>query len=233
MDLSSDRLISGICGAGFVIFCESEYVYFTLFKRKTTLFFYACQLAILSSAFLSTWNILLYFESNLRVLSMLVIDLIIRCIHDMSYPIMILLRLRFVCNFSVIIMYIPVVLAIIVTPLRFFVICWLLTGERYYFHALFIIVPIITVLLTVEYIVINIFFIVIAIKYFENVVQIRSVVIINIIVIILECAGGEILFLFADRWTILCIIHIILQIEVRLEIEILSTLPAGLFTSAR
>jgi hypothetical protein len=127
-------------------------------------------------------------------------------------------------------MYIPIVLTVITVPVRFFVVHWLLTGEEYYLHVLFIILPIITVLLTVEYIVINVFFIVIAIKYFENVVHIRFVVIINLIVIILECAGGEILFLFVDKWTILCIIHIILQIEVRLEIEILSTLPAGLFT---
>jgi hypothetical protein len=219
-----DLLVAAASGAGFVLLCESEYACLRLFKRRTTLFFYACQLAILSSALLSAWNILLYYEQNLRLLSTLVISVIIRCIHDMSYPIMILLRLRFIHNFPLIIMYIPVILAIIVSPLRYFNIRWLLTGEEYYLHILFIIMPIITVLLTVEYIIINIFFIVVAIKHFENIVHIRHVVIINIIVIILECAGGEILLLFVDGWgwAILCILSIVIQIEVRLEIDILS-----------
>jgi hypothetical protein len=217
-----DLLIAAAGGAGFVILCESEYACFRLFKRRTTLFFYACQLAILSSAFLSTWNILLYFDQNLRVLSIFVISVIIKCINDMSYPIMILLRLRFIHDFPIIIIYVPVILAIIATPLRFFNIRWLLTGEEYYFHALFIVQPILTVLLTVEYIIINIFFIVIGIKHFENIIQIRSIVIINMIVIVLECAGGELLFLFMDKWIALCIIPIVYQTKVRLEIEILS-----------
>jgi hypothetical protein len=217
-----DLLVAASSGAGFVIFCESEYACFRLFKRRTTLFFYVCQLAILSSGFFSAWNTLLYFDQNLRVLSMLVISGIIKCINDMSYPIMMLLRLRFVRYFPRIVMYIPIVLVVITVPLRFFVVHWLLTGERYYFNALFIVQPIITVLLTVEYIVINIFFIVIAIKHFENIVQIRSIVIINLIVIALECVGGEILFLFTDKWITLCIIAIVSQTKVRLEIEILS-----------
>lgn len=114
-----DLLVAAAGGAGFVILCESEYACLRLFKRRTTLFFYACQSAVLSSAFLSACNILLYFDRNLQVLSMLVISVIIRCIYGMSYPIMILLRLRFVCDLPRIVMYIPIILAIIAAPLRF------------------------------------------------------------------------------------------------------------------
>jgi hypothetical protein len=178
----------------------------------------------LSSALSSACIILQDLGPNLRTPPMFVITVISRCIHDMSYPIMILLRLRFIHDFSRIIMYIPVVLAIIVASLKFFIIRWLLTDEEYYLHILFIILPIITVLFAVEYITINIFFIVLAIKYFENIVHIRHVVIINIIVIISECVTGEIPVLLANTWgwPILCVIFIIAQIQVRLEIEILS-----------
>lgn len=219
-----DLLVAALSGAGIVIFCESEYACFRLFKRRTTLFFFISQLTILSSAFLSIWNILLYFKHDLRTSLALVISILIRCVHDISYPIMILLRLRIIHKFSVIIMYIPVIIAVIISPLRTFNIYWLLTNKKYYLNILFIILPIITFILTVEYVVINISFIILAIKHFENIIHIRSVIIINTIVIILECGGGEILFLFASNfmWSILCILSVIIQFEVRLEIEILS-----------
>lgn len=219
-----DLLVAASSGVGIVIFCESEYACFKLFKKRTTLFFFICQLTILISGLLTMWNILLYFEHNLQTLLMLTISVIIRCIHDMSYPIMILLRLRIICKFSVMIMYIPIILAIMVSPLRFFNIRWLLTGEKNYLDILFIIMPIITFILTVEYIIINIFFIIIAVKHFQKIIHVRFAVIINIIVIILECGGGEILILFVGDWglAILCVLSVIIQMEVRLEIEALS-----------
>jgi hypothetical protein len=222
MDLSSQRLISGICGAGIILLCESEYSCLKLFKRKTTLFFFVCQLAIWSTALETALTILLYFLPNLRVLPMLVIILIAKTTQNMSYPIMILLRLRFICNFSRIIMYIPVVLAIIVAALEFFWVCWILTDESYYLNVLHIILPTTTILLTVQNILINIFFIVIAIKHFQNVVHVRSVIVVNIIVIALECVVVVLEFSFTNRWILFSVRFIIAQIEVRLEIEILS-----------
>jgi hypothetical protein len=216
-----ERLISGICGAGIVVFCESQYACLKLFKRRTTLFFFVCQLAIWSSALETALATTVYFLPNLRVLPILVLILIAKFTQNMSYPMMILLRLRLLDDFPVIIMYIPVVLSAILASLRFFWIRWILTGESYYFNVLFIVNPITTVLLTVENIIINVFFIVIAIKHFHNIVHIRSAVIVNIIVITLEGVKMLIEFLITNKLITMCIISIISQIKVRLEIEIL------------
>jgi hypothetical protein len=222
MDCSSQRLVSGICSAGIVLFCESEYACLRLFKQKTTLFFFVCQLAIWSSAVVTALSISVYFLPNLRVLPMLVIISINGFLQYVSYPIMILLRLRLVCDFSVIIMYIPVVLSAILAVLRFFWMRWLLTGGGYYFNAFFITQVVTIILCAVQTITINIFFIVMAIKRFENVVHIRSIVIVNIAVIILECALVLIGFLIIDTWIVFCVIAIVFQIKARLEIETLS-----------
>jgi hypothetical protein len=215
-------IVSGICGAGIVVLWESEHSCLRLFKRITTLFFFVCQLAIWSSALETALSSSVYFSPNLRVLPMLVLISIVKCMQNMSYPLMILIRLKFVSDFSVIIMCIPVVLSAILAILRFFWIRWLLTGESYYFNIFFIIQPITTILITIQNIAINIFFIVIAVKHFENVVYIRSVIIVNLIVIILECAVVLIEFLSIDIWITLCVISIVAQIKVRLEIDILS-----------
>lgn len=105
--------------------------------------------------------------------------------------------------------------------MRFFWICWILTSENFYFNAFFIIQPVSTIVYTVQNIIINIFFIAIAIKHFQNIVHVRSAIIINIIVIILECIVVLIEFLIIDRWISFCVIAIIAQIKTRLEIEIL------------
>jgi hypothetical protein len=215
-------LVSGICGAGIILFCESEHFCLKLFKRRTTLFFFIAQLAIWSSAAETALTTSVCLLPNLRVLPMLVVILIAKCMQNISYPVMILLRLRFVHDFPVIIMYIPVVLAVIFAILRFFWIHWILTGETYYFNVFFIIQPITTILLTVQNILINIFFIVIAIKRFRNIVHIRFVVIVNLIVIVLECVVVLIEFLIIDGWIALCVISIVSQIKVRLEIDILA-----------
>jgi hypothetical protein len=217
-----ERLISGICGAGIVLLWESEHSCLKLFKRRTTLFFFVCQLAIWSSALLTALAVSVYFLPNLRVLPMLVIILITKCMQNMSYPLMILLRLRFIRDFPVIIMYIPVVLSAILAAMRFFWIRWILTGETYYFNVFFIIQPITTIIITIQNIVINVFFIVIAIEKFQNVVHIRFVVIVNIIVITLECVKALIEFLTTNAWVTLCVISIVSQVKVRLEIDILS-----------
>src|ERR1700738_4659293 len=98
MDIPFQRLVSAACGAGFVIMCESEYVCCKLFKRKTTLFFFVCQLAILSSAIETALTSLIYFMSNLQILSMLIVILLVRFVMHVSYPIMMLLRLKIICD---------------------------------------------------------------------------------------------------------------------------------------
>ena len=221
-----DRLISGICGAGIVLLCESEYSALKLFKQRKTLFFFICQLVIWSSALETALAASVYFLPDLRLLPMLVIISIIKSqpqqYQNVSYPIMILLRLRFVRNFSIYAICIPVVVGVVLTTLRYFFIRWILTGEKYYFYGFFIVQIITTIILTAQSIVINIFFIVIAIKHFEKIVDIRSAVIVNIIVIILECVVVLIEFIITDGWIVLCVISIVAQIKARLEIDILS-----------
>jgi hypothetical protein len=222
MGLSSQKLVSGICGAGIMLLWESEHSCLKLFKQRTTLFFFICQLAIWSSAVVSTLSISVYFLPNLRVLPMLVTILIAKFVEDMSYPVMILLRFRFIRDFSVIIMCIPVVLSVIFAVLRFFWVHWILTGENFYYNAYYIIQPITTTLITVQGLIINACFIVIAIKHFQNIVHIRSVVVVNIIVSTVECTLVLVEFLTNDVWITLCVIAIVSQIKVRLEIDILA-----------
>lgn len=216
-----DLLVSAISGAGIVLFCESEYACLRLFKQKN-LFSFVCQLAILATALMTTLSVSVYFLHNLLVLPMLIIISIVIFTVNVSYPIMILLRLRLVQNFSIYIMCIPIILTTILTVLRYFWTCSILTGKEYCFHIYFIIQIITTIILTVEYIAINLFFIVIATKHLQNIIHIRCVIIVNIIVIILECAILIIEFVMINKWIILCIVSISNQIKVRMEIEILS-----------
>jgi hypothetical protein len=225
-DLSSQRIVSIISGAGIILFCESEYACFRLFGRRTTLFFFIAQLAIWASASETALSTSIYFLPYLRVLPMLVLISIVRFVQNVSYPIMMLLRLRFVQNFPIYIMYIPVILATIFTALRYYWILSVLTGGRDCFHIYYIIQPITTIILDTQYIAINVFFVVVAIKYFQDIVHIRSAVIINLIVIAIECTVVVIAFVVTEQCfmpnIILCVISIADQIKVRLEIEILS-----------
>ena len=217
-----DELVSAMCGAAVVLACESEYSSLKLFKRRTTLFFFTCQLAIWSSALEIALTASLYFVIGLRILlPILIVSLIVQCMTYISYPSMILLRLRFVRNFPEMIMYIPIVLAVIFTALKYFWIHWALTGENYHIYFL-IILTTTTVVLTVQNMVINIFFIVIAMKRYENMVHVRSVIIVNIIVIMLECLRIVIEFIDLDKWVIWPARSVVDLIKVRLEIEILS-----------
>lgn len=222
MDLSSQRLISGISGGGIVLLCESEYSALKLFKRRTTIFFFVCQLSIWSSALQTALSVSIYFLPDLQVLLMLVIILIARFVLLMNYPMMILLRLRLVRDFSIYIMYIPVIISVILIILRYFWIRWILIGGNYYFHVYFIARIITSIIVAAEFTIINIFFIVIAIKHFENVVHIRSAVIVNIIVIVLQCVVVLIEIIVINQSIVLCVIFFVDQIKTRLEIEILS-----------
>jgi hypothetical protein len=59
-------------------------------------------------------------------------------------------------------------------------------------------------------------------KSYENMVHVRSVIIVNIIVIMLECLRIVIEFLDVDKWAIWPARSVVDLVKVRLEIEILS-----------
>jgi hypothetical protein len=221
-----DLLVSGICGAGIVLFCESQYSCLRLFRQKTTLFFFMAQLAILTSVLQMILTALIYFLSNLRVLTMLILILIVNFAINISYPIMILLRLKLIQNFSRYIMVIPLILATTFTALKYFWICSILSSGEYCFQIFHIIRLITTTILGVQNIAINIFFILIAIKNFQNIVHTRCTIIVNIIAITLEFLIVAIEFIVNEQSFILYImpsvVSISQQIKVRLEIEILS-----------
>jgi hypothetical protein len=222
MDLLSQNIISSLFGVGFVLFCESEYSSLRLFKRRTTLFFFICQLAIWSNALETVLALSISLFPNLRILAMLIITMIAIFTQNMSYPIMMLARIRLLYNFSVIIMCIPIVVSATFAILDLFQIRWILTHKSSDFNAFFIIQIITTIILTVQYISINMFFMAIAIKFFQNIFHTRCVIIVNIIVITLQCVAVLIQFLTINEWVVFSIISIIAQIIVRLEIEVLA-----------
>lgn len=227
-DLFSERLISAVCGAAIVLISESLYACMRLFKRRTTLFFFMAQLAIWASAMEIILGALIYYLPSFRILSILLLILILITIFalNMGYPIMMLLRLRLVRSFSIYIICIPVILAAIVTILSYFWVHTILINTENCFHIFHIIRPITTFILNVEFIIINLLFIMLAITYLENIVHTRCVVIVNIIVIAIQCTVVVIEFVFIKQCSVLiivlCIQFIFDQIKIRLEIEILS-----------
>jgi hypothetical protein len=214
----ANELVSAACGAGFVVLCESEYNSWRLFKKKKTLFFAITQLAILSTALGTALGGLIYFIPSLRILPMLVIILIDRLAQNISYPIMILLRLKIICSFPTAIMYIPILLA----TFKYFWISWILTGSRYYFNTFSILELVALATLSIQSIAINIFFIIQAVKKFDHVIHIKYVIIVIIIIIILECSVVITAILFLSDWALWVAISIVYQIKTRLEISILA-----------
>lgn len=216
------ELVPAVCGAGLVILCESEYSCWRLFKKRGTLFFQITQLAILSSVLGTVLTSFAYFIPTLQTLVVfLIIISVIKFLQDISYLMMMLLRLRFIWDFSIIIAYIPLLQDILWTTLRYFWISWILTSNNHYYKIFSVIQPISTILFTVQNVAINIFFIIVAIKTFEDVISIKHVIIVNIIVIIFECVVVIIEFLFVSTWIVWVVIAIVSQIRVRLEIDIL------------
>ena len=124
-------------------------------KEEQTLFFAACQLTILLSA-------LIYFAPALQTVSLFIIIWLIRCIINMSYPMMILLRLKLLCCFHPIIMYIPILQNILWAGLGYLRISWLSTEND---RKNFVIIEIISMITNaIQDIIINMFFIVLAAK---------------------------------------------------------------------
>jgi hypothetical protein len=223
------ELISAICSAGFVILCESEYSCLTLFKRKTTLFFFICQLAIFSSALQTLFICIIYFIYKLKILLMLVIITVTKFFVDSSYPIMMLLRLKLVIYFPIVIIYISLTLAAIFAGLRYFWILSILTNDKYYFNIYYIIQPILSILLAIENIIINIFFVIIAIKKFDEIIHIKNIIIINVIAIILEIIKTIFEFVLPNYNILIAssVISIIYQIKIRLQIIVLSNIASS------
>lgn len=217
MDLSFQRLVSAACGSGFVILCESEYLCWKLFKRRN-MFFFVCQLAIISSAIANALMSVIYFASDLRQLPMLIVLLLVIFVMIVSYPIMMLLRLRIIYNFHFLYMFIPVMQGILCTILLQFWIKWTLTKNNHDYRIYSIIGPFATISTTVQNIAINVFFIILAKKKFTNTIHVKNVIIINIIVILLECLVVITEFLFSSIWTTAPISY---QIRVRLELSVL------------
>lgn len=216
MDLPLKRLIAAASGAGFVILCESEYACCNLFKDKTSLFFFICQLAILSSALQTALTSLVYFKPVLQTLSMLIVILLIRLVMDISYPMMTLLRLKIICKLHPVLMYIPIFQAVVWIALKYFWVIWILTG-KYYSEASIILRA--TIGLTIiQNIIINILFIVVAKRKFENTIHLKYVVIVNVILIMIECIILASSFLLFSSWDLGSIMF---QISIRLEITVL------------
>jgi len=219
-DIKLDRLISASCGAAFILFVESEYAAWKLIKNKKSIFFFVCQLAIVSSSLETIFTALLYFIPNLELLPMLLTITLGKFIMIVSYPTMILLRLKILSgNISIGLISICIIQGVLWTVLDYFWEKYYITYDIYFIYTYEKIVqPIETISLMVQNVVINIFFIILAIKIFENHIHIKVVIIVNIIIIILECIVVIIEFIFMSIWTIYSVSY---QIKIRLEILIL------------
>ena len=151
-----DRLFSAACGAGAVLVCESEYLCWKLFKRKN-IFFFVCQLAILSSAIATAVNGVIHLAPDVPRLPMIIVMLIVGAgFMVTSYPVMILLRLKIIYNIHPIIMCVPIFQGIVWSGLKYFWLNWMLTGNDYKIYS--IIQPISTIAFTVQDIAINVFY---------------------------------------------------------------------------
>src|ERR1700692_2645526 len=150
-----DELVSAACSAGLVILSESEYLCWKLFKRKMSVFFVVSQLAILSSAMSTALSGLSFFISYLDKLPMFVVTPVVRFVMVVSYPMMILLRLKIICNIHPIIMCVPIMQGILWITLRYFLIQWKLTNDNYYYNIFYIVRAIATSVFTAQGIVIN------------------------------------------------------------------------------
>jgi hypothetical protein len=219
-NIKLDRLISASCGAAFILFLESEYAAWKLIKNKKSLFFFVCQLTIISSLLETIFTALIYFKPNLEVLPMLITVTLGKFSMIVSYPIMILLRLKILSGkISVGLICICLFQGVLWTILDYFWEKYFVTHDKYFIHTYdAIIQPIETIFLMIQNVVINIFFIILAIKNFESHIHIKYVIIINIIIIAVECVVVVIEFIFMSIWTIFSVSY---QIKIRLELIIL------------
>ncbi|KAH6704190.1 hypothetical protein BKA61DRAFT_680441 [Leptodontidium sp. MPI-SDFR-AT-0119] len=229
-----DKYVSASVGAGIVIFLESEYSAWRLFQRRKTLFFYVCQLAILSSALFNGISAYAYFTPAVEIVPLYTINTIVEILMVVSYPTMILLRLRLICHLRPLVLCAPMLQGILWLVLGIYQTKFALTKDQHFYRVAYILQLTGIVILMVQDVIINVFFVMVARKNFSDVIHIRSVIAVNMMVITLQIASVVLTFLFfyIDN-SVLKAIPVIEPIKVRLEIMILAYIAESCHTRRR
>lgn len=218
-----DNYVAASVGAGIVIFLESEYSAWRLFQRRQTLFFYACQLAIFSSAMFNGISAYAYITPAAEIVPLYTINTIVGILLAVSYPTMILLRLRLIYHLHPLVICAPMLQGILWLVLGIYQTKSALTLDQYFYRVAYILQLTGIVILMVQDVIINVFFIMVARNSFSDVIHIRYVIVVNTMVIALQIASVALtlLFFYIDS-SALKAIPIIEPIKVRLEIMILA-----------
>ncbi|KAH6715824.1 hypothetical protein BKA61DRAFT_602069 [Leptodontidium sp. MPI-SDFR-AT-0119] len=229
-----NNYIAASVGAGIVIFLESEYSAWRLFQRRRTLFFYVCQLAILSSAFFNGISAYAYFTPAVDIVPLYTINTIVEILMVVSYPTMILLRLRLIHHLRPLVLCAPMLQGILWLVLGIYQTKFALTKDRHFYRVAYILQLTGIVILMVQDVIIDVFFVMVARKNFSDVFRIRYVIAVNMMVITLQIASAALTFLFfyIDN-SALKVIPVIEPIKVRLEIMILAYIAESCRTRRR
>lgn len=229
-----DKCIAALVGAGIVIFLESEYSAWTLFHRRQTLFFYVCQLAILSSALFNGISAYAYFTPVVEIVPLYAINTIVEIVMVVSYPTMILLRLRLIHHLHPFVLCAPMLQGILWLVLGIYQTNYALTMDQHFYRVAYILQLTGMVILMVQDVIINVFFIMVARKNFSDVIHIRYVIGVNTMVIALQIASVALTFYFFNIGSsALKVIPVIEPIKVRLEIMILAYIAETCRTGRR
>ncbi|KAF8852037.1 hypothetical protein BDZ45DRAFT_730471 [Acephala macrosclerotiorum] len=211
-----DKCIAALVGAGIVIFLESEYSAWTLFHRRQTLFFYVCQLAILSSALFNGISAYAYFTPVVEIVPLYAINTIVEIVMVVSYPTMILLRLRLIHHLHPFVLCAPMLQGILWLVLGIYQTNYALTMDQHFYRVAYILQLTGMVILMVQDVIINVFFIMVARKNFSDVIHIRYVIGVNTMVIALQIASVALTFYFFNIGSsALKVIPVIEPIKVR------------------
>jgi hypothetical protein len=231
---SLDNYIAALVGAGIVIFLESEYSAWRLFRRRQTLFFYVCQLAILSSALFNGISAYAYFTPAVDIVPLYTVNTIVEILMVVSYPIMILLRLRLIYHLHPLVLCAPMLQGILWLVLGIYQTKFALTKDQHFYRVAYILQLTGIVILMVQDVIINIFFIMVSRKNFSDVIHVRYVIAVNMVVIALQIASATLtlLFFYIDN-SALKVIPVIEPIKVRLEIIILAYIAESCRTGRR
>jgi hypothetical protein len=226
--------IAALVGAGIVIFLESEYSAWRLFQRRQTLFFCVCQLAILSSALFNGISAYAYFTPAVEIVPLYTVNTIVEILMVVSYPTMILLRLRLIYHLHPLVLCAPMLQGILWLVLGIYQTKFALTKDQHFYRVGYILQLTGMVLLMVQDVIINVFFIRVARKNFSDVIHIRYVIAVNMMVIALQIASAALTigFFYIDN-SALKIIPVIEPIKVRLEIMVLAYIAESSRTERR
>ncbi|CZR50396.1 uncharacterized protein PAC_00268 [Phialocephala subalpina] len=207
--------IAALVGAGIVIFLESEYSAWRLFQRRQTLFFCVCQLAILSSALFNGISAYAYFTPAVEIVPLYTVNTIVEILMVVSYPTMILLRLRLIYHLHPLVLCAPMLQGILWLVLGIYQTKFALTKDQHFYRVGYILQLTGMVLLMVQDVIINVFFIRVARKNFSDVIHIRYVIAVNMMVIALQIASAALTigFFYIDN-SALKIIPVIEPIKV-------------------